>query len=87
MNITEVKIRLLKKETDKVKATASVSIDNAIVIHDIKIIESNNNLFIAMPNRRTSTGAYIDIAHPLNSQTRKLLNDVIIQQYLNTINN
>lgn len=80
MNITDTRIRKLNKE-GKMKAIASITIDNAFVIHDIKIIEGEQGLFIAMPSRKTTSGEFRDIAHPINSETRQLLQDNILQKY------
>lgn len=80
MNITDARIRKLNKE-GKMKAMASITIDNALVIHDIKIIEGEQGLFIAMPSRKTATGEFRDIAHPINSEARQLLQENILQKY------
>jgi stage V sporulation protein G len=63
------------------KAVASVTFDNDFVVHDIKIIEGQNGMFIAMPSRKTPDGEYRDIAHPINSDMRARLQDMILQQY------
>ena len=80
MNITEVRIRLVKKDEGKLKAVASVTIDNCFVVHDVKIIEGTDDYFIAMPSKKTPEGEYKDIVHPLNSETRALLKDAILHQ-------
>ena len=82
MNITDVRIRKIAKE-GKVKAIASLTIDNCFVIHDIKVIEGGEGYFIAMPSRVTSFGEYRDIAHPINSETRNYLKDIILNAYNN----
>lgn len=80
MNITDVRIR--KIATDgKMKAIVSVTLDNEFVVHDIKIIEGQNGLFIAMPSRKTPDGEFKDIAHPINTQTRELLQNSILEEY------
>ncbi|HCW72901.1 MAG TPA: septation protein SpoVG [Clostridiaceae bacterium] len=80
MNITDVRIR--KIATDgKMKAIVSVTFDNEFVVHDIKIIEGQNGLFIAMPSRKTPDGEFKDIAHPINTQTRELLQNSILEEY------
>lgn len=84
MKITDVRIR--KVETDgKMKAIASVTFDDEFVVHDIKIIEGQNGLFIAMPSRKMSEGDFRDIAHPLTSETRNKIKDAIFQEYENII--
>ena len=82
MNITDVRIRKMTKEGN-MKAVASVTLDNEFAIHDIKIIEGDNGLFIAMPSRKTPSGEYKDIAHPINPQTRETLQAKIIEDYNN----
>ena len=81
MNISDVHIRLSQKEDSKLKAVASITIDDCFVVHDIKIIEGTDSLFIAMPSRKTAEGEYKDIAHPLNTETRTLLRDVVLNAY------
>lgn len=81
MNITEVRIRLKNKDDSKVRAIASVTLDECFVVHDIKIIEGSEGLFIAMPSRKTPEGEYKDIVHPLNTKTRELLRERILAQY------
>lgn len=81
MNITEVRIRLAQRDDSKLKAVASITIDDCFVVHDIKVIEGTDSLFIAMPSRKTSDGEYKDIAHPLNTETREQLKTVILSAY------
>ena len=83
MNITDVNVRLIKKE-GKMKAVASITIDNEFVVHDIKVIEGEKGLFIAMPSRKAADGEYRDIAHPINSQTRSEIQDIILSKYEET---
>ncbi|WP_432405023.1 septation regulator SpoVG [Wukongibacter sp. M2B1] len=80
MNITDVRIRKMNDE-GKMKAIVSVTFDDAFVVHDIKIIEGQNGLFIAMPSRKVAEGDYRDIAHPINSDTRASLQDIILTEY------
>ena len=80
MNITDVRIRKMAKE-GKMKAVVSITIDDVFVIHDIKVIEGEKGLFIAMPSRKTSTGGYKDIAHPINPEVRKQFEDAILEAY------
>ena len=80
MNITDVRIRKVDKE-GKMKAVVSITIEDALVVHDIKIIEGEKGLFIAMPSRKASDGEYRDIAHPINSATREELQNLILSKY------
>ena len=82
MNVTDVRIRKMDKE-GKLKAVASITIDDCFVIHDIKIIEGDQGLFIAMPSRKAQDGTYKDIAHPINSQTRTDLQNLILDRLKN----
>ena len=81
MEITSVKIRKVEREGSRMKGIASVVVDNAIAIHDIRIIEGDNGLFIAMPSRKTPVGEYRDIAHPINSDARAIVCDKILEAY------
>lgn len=80
MNITDVRIRKIASE-GKMKAIVSVTLDYEFVIHDIKIIEGQNGLFIAMPSRKTPEGEFKDIAHPIKTDTREKLQKAIIEAY------
>lgn len=80
MNITDVRLRKLPTE-GKLKAIVSVTFDNEFVLHDIKIIEGKESLFLAMPSRRLTNGEYRDIAHPINAEARKELEDVVFKEY------
>ena len=80
MNITDVRVRKISKE-GKMKAVVSVTIDEEFVVHDIKVIEGDKGLFIAMPSRRSSDGEYRDVAHPINTSTRERLQAVILEAY------
>lgn len=80
MQITDVRIRKVEKE-GKMKAVASITIDNEFVVHDIKIIDGDKGLFIAMPSKKTLDGEYRDIAHPINSETRDRIQRSVIQEY------
>lgn len=81
MNITEVRIRLKTKEDSKIKAIASITIDECFVVHDIKVIEGNEGYFIAMPSRKTPEGEFKDIVHPLNTDTREMIKDRILSEF------
>ena len=80
MNITDVRIRRMGEE-GKMKAVASVTFDDEFVVHDIKIIDGQNGLFIAMPSRRSTDGEYRDIAHPINSETRDMIQSIVLEKY------
>ena len=80
MRITDVRVRKVTKE-GKMKAVVSITIDDEFVVHDIKIIEGEKGLFIAMPSRRASDGEYRDIAHPINSETRERIQRMILNTY------
>lgn len=80
MEITDVRIRKIDTE-GKMKAVVSVTFDNEFVVHDIKIIESQNGMFIAMPSRKTPDGEFRDIAHPINAQTREKIQTAILKNY------
>ena len=81
MNITDIRVRLVKKEDGKLKAVASVTFDDCFVIHDIKVIEGNEGYFIAMPSRKAADGSYKDIAHPIKTETRDELKNVILSAF------
>ena len=80
MQITDVRVRKVTKE-GKLKAVVSITIDNEFVVHDIKVIEGEKGLFIAMPSRKATDGEYRDIAHPINSETREKIQGIILQKY------
>ena len=80
MQITDVRIRKVEKE-GKMRAVVSITIDEEFVVHDIKVIEGEKGLFIAMPSRRAADGEYRDIAHPINSQTRENIQRMILDKY------
>lgn len=80
MQITDVRVRKLTKE-GKMRAVVSITIDNEFVVHDIKVIEGDKGLFIAMPSKKATDGEYRDIAHPINTETRDKLQKVILEKY------
>ena len=84
MQITDVRIRKVEKE-GKMKAVVSITIDEEFVVHDIKIIEGEKGLFIAMPSRKAADGEYRDIAHPINSNTRDRIQKLILEKYQETM--
>ena len=80
MTVTDVRVRKIDGE-GKMRAVASITIDDELVVHDIKIIEGDRGLFIAMPSKKGANGEYRDIAHPINSETRNRLQDMILEAY------
>ncbi len=86
MNITDIRIRKINQDS-KMKAIASVTFDNAFVVNDIKIIEGDRGLFIAMPSRKTQNGEFKDIAHPINAEAREFLQNIILFEYQKQENN
>ncbi|MDD6136693.1 MAG: septation regulator SpoVG [Lachnospiraceae bacterium] len=80
MQITDVRVRKVAKE-GKMRAVVSITIDDEFVVHDIKVIEGEKGLFIAMPSRKASDGEYRDIAHPINSDTRDMIQKLILKAY------
>ncbi len=80
MEITDVRVRKVTKD-GKMKAVVSITIDNEFVVHDIKVIEGEKGLFIAMPSRKAGDGEYRDIAHPINSQIRNKIQTMVLEKY------
>lgn len=81
MKITSVNIRKIEREDTRLKGIASVLINDCFAVHDIRIIEGDNGLFIAMPSRKTSDGNYRDIAHPINPETRTIFENAVLDAY------
>ena len=81
MNISDIRIRLVEKEDSKLKAVASITIDDCFVVHDIKVIEGKEGFFISMPSKKTPDGEYKDIVHPINTETRETISAQIIEAY------
>ena len=81
MKITSVNVRKIEKESSRMKGIASILLDDSFAVHDIRIIEGDNGLFIAMPSRKTATGGYRDIAHPINPEVRAMFEEVILDAY------
>lgn len=81
MQVTDVRIRRIAKE-GKMKAIVSITLDDEFVVHDIKVIEGDKGLFIAMPSKKASDGEYRDIAHPINSATRDSIERIILERYI-----
>lgn len=80
MQITDVRVKKVTKD-GKMKAIVSITIDNEFVVHDIKVIEGDKGLFIAMPSKKSLDGEYRDIAHPINSDTRDNIQKIILEKY------
>ena len=85
MQITDVRIRRIDKE-GSMKAVVSITLDNEFVIHDIKVIQGEKGLFIAMPSRMAADGEYRDIAHPINSRVREMMQREILDKYFSILN-
>ena len=81
MNISEVRVSLVQKDEGKLKAVASVTIDDCFVVHDVKILEGTDDFFIAMPSKKTPDGEYKDIVHPLNTETREMLKKAVLDEF------
>ena len=85
MQITDVRVRKVAKE-GKLKAVVSITMDEEFVVHDIKVIEGEKGLFIAMPSKKALDGEYRDIAHPINSETRERIQSMILAKYEEALN-
>lgn len=83
MKISDIRIRLVEKEDSKLKAVASITIDDCFVVHDIKVIEGKEGFFISMPSKKTPDGEYKDIVHPINTETREAISAQIIEAFQN----
>ena len=81
MKITDIRIRLIQNEESKLKAVASITIDECFVVHDIKVLEGNQGYFVSMPTRKTPECEYKDIAHPINTPTREEINKLVLAKY------
>lgn len=80
MNITDVRVRKVNVE-GKMKAVVSVTFDNAFVVHDVKVVEGTNGLFVAMPSRKTPEGEFRDIAHPISAAAREIIQTAVLDAY------
>ena len=80
MDITDIRIRKINQDS-KMKAIVSVTFDNSLVVHDIKVIEGEKGLFIAMPSKKMGDGEYRDVAHPINASTREMVQKIILESY------
>ena len=83
MKITSVNVRKIEKEGSRMRGIASVLLDDSFAVHDIRIIEGEKGLFIAMPSKKTPTGEYRDIAHPINPEVRAMFEEAILDAYEN----
>ncbi len=81
LKITDIRIRLIQNDDSKLKAVASITIDDCFVVHDIKVLEGNQGYFVSMPSRKTPEGEYKDVAHPINTPTREELNKLVLAKY------
>ena len=81
MKITDVRVRIVKKDDSKLKAVATITIDDCFVVHDIKVIEGSEGYFVAMPSRKSSEGEHKDIAHPINTETREMIIKMILDAF------
>ncbi len=81
MQVTEVRIRKVNQDGSRMKAVCSVTFDDVFVVHDIKVVEGEKGLFIAMPSKRTPAGEFRDIAHPITSEARQFIQDAILKAY------
>lgn len=85
LNITDTKVRIIENSDSKLKAIASIVIDGCFAVHDIKIIDGNDGVFIAMPSRKTTEGTFKDIAHPINTETRDFIKALVLDAYKKAI--
>ena len=81
MTITDIRVRLVNNNNDKLKAVASITIDDEIVVHDIKVINGRDGYFLSMPSRKTNEGEFKDIVHPIKTEVREMLKEKIIAEY------
>lgn len=84
MNVTDVRVRKILSE-GKMKAIVSVTIDDAFVVHDVKVVDGQNGLFVAMPSRKTPAGEFRDIAHPISQQARDIIQSKVLDKYLEVL--
>ena len=81
MKVTSVKVKKIEKENSRMKGIAEILLDDMIAIHDIRIISGENGLFVAMPSRKTPTGDYRDIVHPISQEARDIIEKAIVEEY------
>lgn len=81
MKISDVRIRIVKKDDNKLRGVATITIDDCFAVHEIKVIDGRDGLFIAMPTRKTPDGEYKDIVHPINTETREQISQAVLAAY------
>jgi len=81
LKITDIRVRIVNNNNDKLKAVASITIDDEIVVHDIKVINGKDGYFLSMPSRKTSEGEFKDIVHPIKTEVREMLKEKILAEY------
>lgn len=82
LNVTDVRVRIVKRQDSKLKGVASITIDDCFAVHDIKVLESSDGgFFVAMPSRKTNEGEYKDIAHPINTETRDSIKKMVLDGF------
>ena len=81
MQVTDVRIRVIDRDS-KMKAIASVTFDDCFVVHDIKVIEGNNSLFVAMPSVKNASGEFKDVAHPIKTELREKISNIVLEKFL-----
>ena len=81
MKVTSVKVKKIEKENSRMKGIAEILLDDMIAIHDIRIISGDNGLFVALPSRKTPTGDYRDIVHPISQEARDIIEKAIVEEY------
>ena len=81
MRITDVRVRLIQNEESKLKAIASITIEECFVVHDIRVIEGKEGYFVSMPNRKSNDGQHKDVAHPINTETRKQVDKAVLDAF------
>lgn len=86
MQITDVRVKLITNDETRIKAVASITIDDCFVVHDIKVIDGNDGIFVVMPSKKANDGSHKDIAHPINTQTREYLIATVLEAYKNATN-
>jgi stage V sporulation protein G len=87
MNVTDVRVRRISTEEGKMKAIVSLTIDEDFVVHDIRVVEGNNGLFVAMPSRKTPSGDFRDVAHPITPESRAKIQDAVLAAYEEALKN
>jgi stage V sporulation protein G len=81
LKITDIRLRLITNEDSKLKALASITIDDCFVIHDIKVLDGNQGYFVSMPSRKSPDGVYRDVAHPINTETREAITKLVLEGF------